>query len=363
MVAHELRAHGFDGARPVEGGAVFTGDLREAARANLHLCCATRILLRVGEFLAPGRRELLRGARELDWSPYLRRGEPVAIRVTCHKSRLYHTGLVAEVLREALGVSAAEATEEGESDAPMLHVRIVRDLCTLSLDTSGALLHRRGWREEQSRAPLRETLAAGLLRIARWEGNEAFVDPMCGSGTIAIEAALMAARRAPGIDRSFALENFPSFDRAVLQELRARAQDDERTVEVPIVASDVHFGALNAASRNAERARVADFIEFRRADVGGLEAPTPTGLLITNPPYGRRLPTHRNGADPSLQQLASALRGPFAQWRRFVLGPSNLRSSLRLPIASARALTNGGLRVELMELEKASPNTQERIRR
>src|SRR5438270_6773550 len=202
------------GAKAAAGGVETDGNLADAARLNLTLRTATRVLARLGSFRATTFADLVRKARSLPFDLCLRKGEPVALRVTCHKSRLYHSKAVAERLREAigerLGAPPPEASASEESDSPpqLLLARFDHDECTVSADTSGALLHRRGYRLAQSRAPLRETLAAAMLLAAGYSGNEPLVDPLCGSGTIALEAALIARRRAPGIARSFALERW-----------------------------------------------------------------------------------------------------------------------------------------------------------
>ncbi|MGZ6123970.1 MAG: THUMP domain-containing class I SAM-dependent RNA methyltransferase, partial [Myxococcales bacterium] len=210
VLLSEVQALGLPG-RALAGGVEIDGDLAEAMRLNLWLRTASRVLLRLGEpFRAATFPELVRKASALSWEEFLRKGVGAAFRVTCRKSRLYHSGAVAERLHQALQartkfpVPPAEAGEEAPEDAQLFVARFERDLCTLSVDTSGALLHRRGWRGPQAKAPLRETLAAALLLAAGFRGEEAVCDPLCGSGTIAIEAALIAIRRAPGIGRAFA---------------------------------------------------------------------------------------------------------------------------------------------------------------
>jgi putative N6-adenine-specific DNA methylase len=253
------------------------------------------------------------------------------------------------VVREAFGL----ATPPKDQPAPILHVRIVKDRCTLSLDTSGELLHRRGWRLDNGRAPLRETLASGLLLLAGYDGSQPLVDPMCGSGTIAIEAALLAAGLAPNGRRVMALEAFPSADRIALQRVRDEALATRPRPHAPIHASDVHGGALHAARSNAGRAGVAGSIRLERGDVGRLAAPAASGLLVTNPPYGRRIARPRQERDDALGSLMRALTGPFAGWERFVVGPgSELRRALRLPVIRAAQLENGGLPVELLQFRR-----------
>jgi len=342
-VRSELRALHFAAVSAAPGGVAFRGDLREAARANLWLRSATRVLLRVAEFDAPGRRELLARSARANLSPFLEPGRPAKIHAACHKSRLYHSGLVEEVLREALALPSPQSGEP----SILLLARLVHDRCTLSIDTSGELLHRRGWRQETSRAPLRETLAAGMLLLCGYDGSQAFADPMCGSGTLAIEAALLAGGRAPGLRRAFAIEAFPGFSAQAMAALRAEAEAAAHAPAHPILAADVHAGALASARRNAERAGVLAHVRFERCDAGRLRAPAETGLLLTNPPYGARLA----GTDDAVAALDAALRGPFRTWKRAFLAPARgRRAGLGLPVERATTLDNGGIRVELVEL-------------
>ena len=183
----------------------FNGGLDELYRANLHLRTASRVLVRLGDFYAAAFSELRKKAGRLEWERYLRPGQPVALHVTCHKSKLYHSDAVAERVAGAIGDRLGRPTTmlkpaESEDDSPpqLVIVRLVNDHCTISIDSSGELLHRRGYRLATAKAPLRETLAAGMLLASGWDVRSPLIDPFCGSGTIAIEAALMRAGLPPG---------------------------------------------------------------------------------------------------------------------------------------------------------------------
>jgi len=346
VVADELRRLRLK-ATEVPGGVTFRGTLEDAARVNLWSRTATRVLLRLGSFDAPGRRELAARAARLSLSKFIPEGMPIRVQASSAKSRLYHTGLITEVLHEAFARPVADKDE----GAPLLLARFERDRCTLSLDTSGELLHRRGYREESAQAPLRETLAAALLLLCGYDGKEALLDPMCGSGTCAIEAGLIASGRAPGLERSFALEAFPSFDEAVLTRLRAEARELIHAAPAPIAASDIHAGSLAAARRNASRAHV-EGIQFERVDVGERGVPAATGLLITNPPYGRRVGERDDdrSAAKAMNGLVAALSGPFSAWRAALLLPVSARLGLSRPVKREVSLDNGGIPVRLVEL-------------
>lgn len=338
LSARELEALGFTGLIVSKGGVTFKGTLEDAAKANLWLRTATRVVARVGEFDAPGRRELAARAKRFDWTPFFTRGSSLRIHVTCRSSQLYHTGLVAEVLHQALGTRPAPT----ESDAPLLLVRIAKDRCTLSFDTSGELLHKRGARQEISRAPLRETLAASLLLSCGYNGESAFVDPMCGSGALVLEAAAIATHRAPGLERSFALEHWPAFRTEVLDKLRDTARAGIRRAPAPISGSDIHAGALAQAGRNAERAGVTEDIQLERVDAALRQAPAESGLIAVNPPWGKRVE-----ADAStLDALKFCFSNTFRTWNRGLVAPTVLTQRLLpKPATRTRPFNDGGINV------------------
>jgi len=338
------------GAKASAGGVELEGDLVLAARLNLTLRTATRVLARLGEFRATTFPDLIRKARSLPFDLCLRKGQPVALRVTCRKSRLYHSGAVAERLREAigerLGAAAPEAAADEESDSPaqLVLARFDHDVCTVSADTSGALLHRRGYRLAQSRAPLRETLAAAMLLALGYDGSGPLADPLCGSGTIAIEGALIARRRAPGIARSFALERWPAFDAASLGRLREEVREREIPhAPHPIFASDADAAAVRAAQENAKRAGVDADVRVEQRALKEVRLETGAGgLVVTNPPYGVRL-----GGD--LARLYSEL-GDLVQragYRLAVLA-SRRGAPAKLRFETAFRTQNGGIPVELL---------------
>ncbi len=289
-----------------EGGVEFQGTLRDVYRANLHLRTANRVLARLGAFDAAAFPELVRKASRLPWERHLTPGQPVALRVTCHKSRLYHSDAVAERVARAMGERLGQLSpivkfdpqdgssrEDADANLPQLTlVRLAHDHCTISVDSSGALLHRRGYRQAVAKAPLRETLAAGMLMASGWDMTSPLLDPFCGSGTIPIEAALMAHRIPPGRARHFAFMDWPNFDAAMWSSLPAPllSQTGEGLgVGAKILASDRDAGAIKSAQANAERAGVADVIEFSCRAVSAIEPPLGPGWVVTNPPYGVRV--------------------------------------------------------------------------
>jgi putative N6-adenine-specific DNA methylase len=339
VVAEELRQLGM-GATVVEGGVTFRDTLLGAARANLWLRAASRILLRVGTFDAPGRRELAARLSRFSLDAWVPPQTPIHVHATASRSRLYHTGLIGEIACDALARPAAPK----QAAAPTIFLRLERDRCTLSVDTSGDLLHRRGYRTDIARAPLRETLAAGMLLLCGYDGSTAFVDPMCGSGTLPIEAWLLSTKRAPGLQRRFAFESFPELDHAAWDQLREEARAQIRPPQALIEGADIHAGSLAAARRNAERAG-AEEVRWERCDVALRGAPAETGLLLVNPPYGRRVADQESG----LRALGSAIEGSFARWRAGVLLPKATRLPLHRRSVREIPLDNGGIPVRLLE--------------
>ncbi len=243
-----------------------------------------------------------------------------------------------------LGKARAEAQRRYGPAAELL-VRREGGRATLSVEAAGEPLFKRGWRARVGAAPLRETLAAGLLLACGWEGDRPFLDPMCGSGTIAIEAALMAGRRAPGLSRTFAFERFPGHDRRATEAVRARLAALARPITCTIHASDRNMGALRLAQKNAAAAGVTDRVRFTRADAAEVEPPPGgAGLCLANPPYGLRLDEDAPGAWRALAALARRLGG----WEVAALGPERgFEDLLPEPPAATLLVQNGGVRCRL----------------
>jgi putative N6-adenine-specific DNA methylase len=351
VLAAELAALGLR-ARSVSGGAEVRGGAGDLERMNLQLRTASRVLVRLGQVKATSFADLVRKARALPFETVARRGDPVALRVTCHKSRLYHSGAVAqrlhEALQERLGGAAplSDHDEEAANPPQLLLARFDHDVCTVSADSSGALLHRRGYRLLQSQAPLRETLAAALLLAAGYTGKEPLLDPLCGSGTIPIEAALLARRRAPGLLRDFAFQRWPGHDARRFEALLAQLREQELPrAPAPIAGSDADSGAIADARANAVRAGVAedlrlDPLPLREAHPG---APAP-GLIATNPPYGVRIRVDLPRLYVELGDLARRSGYRVAALAADRRAPQ--RAGLKWK--SLLRTRNGGLKVELL---------------
>lgn len=363
ITAAELDALGVPHEPPGPDGVAFSADVKTLALVNLWLRTASRVVVRLGEFKAQGFAELEKHAAKLAWQRVLRPGQPIAIRVTCRKSRLYHSDAVAErVARQISKVFGVESpvvrmTDSDDDDAPTdeaqrILVRLHHDVCTVSVDTSGELLHRRGYRQAVAKAPLRETVAAACLLAADYDGTQPFLDPMCGSGTFPIEAALIARKQAPGRARPFSFEQWPGWDRDLLPFLRRSTKASGTDVtDLIIHGSDRDPGAIRMSGENAERAGVAGLVEFRQCAIDALEPPSPTGLWCSNAPYGRRV----GNADALIGlfvQIGKLARGPFADWRVALLmaEQSHVRA-LGSPVTEVLHTRVGGIQVGFYGLE------------
>jgi putative N6-adenine-specific DNA methylase len=288
VVADELRTLGAARIQTETGGAACEGDAALIVRANLELCTATRVLLRLARFPARSLDELERRAAELPWDSHLGPRAAFRLRVTCHASRVYHSGAAEERLARALTAAGGRAEKSGE--AALVLLRLARDVAELSLDTSGAPLHERGAKLEVGAAPLRETLAAGALRLAGYDGREALADPLCGAGTLVLEAARLATRAAPGLMRAFAAERLPAFPEALWRAERARLEARRLPAPPgPLWASDLKAGEVGKTRRNLERAGLGGLVALERRPLAELRLPPGPGLVIANPPWGRRL--------------------------------------------------------------------------
>jgi putative N6-adenine-specific DNA methylase len=340
----------------VVGGVEFRGSLQDLYRTNLHLRTASRVLIRLGTFYADAFSDLLRRARRLPWQEYLFPGQPVAFRVTCHQSRLYHTEAVAESIARAIGdrlgmpPMVRKYNEDPSTNLPQLIVvRLVDNHCTISLDSSGSLLHRRGYRQATAKAPLRETLAAGMLLASGWDSISPLLDPFCGSGTIAIEAALLAQKIAPGRARHFAFLDWPNFNAVLWKAFLLESEEKILSSSPKIFASDRDAGAIQAARANAERAGVADCIEFSCRAVSAITPPPDPGWVITNPPYGVRVSAGKDLRN-LFAQFGKILRAKCLNWKLAMLCDRlQFLKSTGLKFDKGIPLRNGGLRVRLMQ--------------
>ncbi len=374
IAAGELKSLGVRGRQEV-GGVAFAGDLDRIYEANLWLRTASRVVVRLGQFHASTFYELERRAKKLPWADFLPAKGSVEVRVTCRKSRLYHSDAVAErvlsviaglapsgIEMKAGNLSDEEQEEDQEVKSPrqLFVVRIVNYLCEISADSSGELLHRRGYRKEVAKAPLRETLAAAMVLASGWDGRrgEPLLDPLCGSGTIPIEAALIARGIAPGLHREFQFMQWPTFDRRLWNDMLEKAQSSATESSLQILGTDRDRGAISAASHNAERAGVERDVQLSVESLSGSLAKIDDvakgeGWILTNPPYGVRV-----GESHDLRDLYATLGNALHTkhgWRLGVLTTDAvLAGQMRLPLRPRFATSNGGIPVSFLVSEKAA---------
>jgi putative N6-adenine-specific DNA methylase len=347
FVESELRALGLPEIARVDGGVEFGGEAEAIWRANLWLRTATRVLARVGELDAREFSRLRRGAGTLPWERFLPEGASVEISASASRCRLYHTGAIAENLEQAVADRVGKPKPEASAPLKIL-ARGVGDHWTFSVDTSGELLHRRGWRAETAEAPLRETLGAALLLACEWNPATPLYDPMCGAGTLLVEGCALAMNLAPGLGRAFAFERWPAFDAARFAELREAARTAARSApSARIAGSDHSPSTVEAARRNIERAGLSAHIAVAVADLDQVRAPEGAGLVLTNAPYGKRVGDPR-ALRPLYGKLGRLLRGPFRAWHAGVLlADARLIGAMGLKAKETRPLQNGGLKVQL----------------
>jgi putative N6-adenine-specific DNA methylase len=369
LAAAELRALGIAPGEVEPGGIAFEATPAELADALLWLRTAVRVTVRLGSFTARTFAELERHGKGIDWASVIPPGAAVHFRVTSKKSKLYHEDGIAERLEKRVeaavrGVttvrapSAAEALEDDVSRVPpvlRIVVRVHRDVVTLSADAAGALLYLRGWRQAVAKAPMRETLAATLLLASGWTPDEALLDPMCGSGTIVIEAALMARQMAPGRARRFAAEAWPGLPAGIWAEARRRAAARELpNASRSLLGTDRDAGAIEASLANAERAGVAGDVEFVRGTLSRLPHDDGKGWIVTNPPYGARI-----GERTALRDLYAALGHLLTDrrpgWQLAMIGADRmLEGQLGVPLHEVLRTTNGGLPVHVVTTSSAA---------
>ncbi len=356
VLAEELRGIGAENVRPGRRMVAFEGDLSIMYKANL--CCRTalRILKPFHAFEAHNPDELYDKVKEYDWSEVLTLDKTFSIDVTAYSEEFTHSRYVtyrvkdaiADYFQDRFGRDKRPKVRLQDADA-MINVHISGSEVTLSLDSSGESLHKRGYRVEQTEAPINEVLAAGIILKSGWRGDSPLVDPMCGSGTFLIEAALIAANINPGIYRNgFAFEHWKDFDAELFESIY---NDDsaERDVEYKIYGSDISPRAISIAQRNIRSAGVGRYIELEARPIAKWdEAPQPAGVLVTNPPYGERISAP--DMEGLYETIGERLKHVFTGYHAWIIGYRDeyfkcigLTPSQRIP------MLNGSLECELRE--------------
>lgn len=295
-VADEIRSLEFSDIVEIEGGVEFEASLKGLMKANLWSRTASRILVRLETFPARELSLLQRRVGKLELASFFKRGDRVRVKVTCKKSKIYHSGAALERVAESLTSVHGLEVVKGDTRAPELNIRINHDVVTVSLDTSGGHLHQRGHKVVLGKAPIRETLAAVALRAAGYDGTQDFIDPCAGSGTIVIEAAEVAANRAPGLFRKFSFQDWPCYREKHWLTLVEEANALLRRPRVGLYAFDQSAPAMKSCRDNLESKGLGDYVETkcRPLRAAAESVGSAMGILVTNPPYGQRIGRERD---------------------------------------------------------------------
>ena len=349
ICAQELADLGIQPINTIRGGVEFEGGLQELYRANLWLRSASRILVRLGEVAARDYPILFQRLLRLPWGRFIKPGTVCDIRVVSRGSRLVHTGRIAEVCQSAIEKSLGKKCGEHGS-TQKIFIRMSDNRCQVSVDSSGEHLHRRGYRHARVAAPLRETLAAGCLLACDYDGSAPLLDMMTGSGTFAIEAALIALHQAPGKGRDFAFMTWPKYRSGLWQQLLLEAQREEKsTIPSPILAVDNNPKAIAAVQKNLETIGLDGVIHLSCGNMQQLQPQFSTGLMICNPPYGERL--GKNATLSALYHDLGRIYGKvFADWQGAIICPeSELIKKTGISFSPVLRFLNGGIKVALLK--------------
>ncbi len=349
-VAEEARELADCKVQQVPGGVRLRGSLVDAAGLATWSRTASRVLVELGEIAAPSAQALAVSARALPWSHFAVPGQRIQATATTRKSRISRPAVAAAKVEQAAREALRGPRRSARRPPPPLavQVRVRGREATVSVDAGGGLLHKRGYRKATAKAPLRETLAATLLRAAGWSGDEPLVDPMCGSGTFAIEAAWMAQDRAPGRDRKPPAVSWPAFPDKLWPRLAQEARGPLQPVAVPLLGRDRDPGAIKAARQNAERAGVSRVVQFAHGELAepwALLEGCPPGLVLLNPPYGHRV-ADKSRIKGLYASLGTSLRSRFPGWRLGLIATRpDLASRLCRGLDEVSTFKNGGIDV------------------
>lgn len=355
MLAQELTDLGAADVKPTAGGVAFTGPLMLCYRVNLESRIASRVLLRIAESSYRDEQDVYDAAHAIRWQDWFTPQQRIKVKVSAHHCPLRSLDFVTLRVKDAVCDRFQYARGKRPSvdtHAPDILIAVYLDStqCTFYLDTSGEPLFKRGWRKSAGEAPIRENLAAGILRLSKWTPDTLLYDPMCGSGTFVVEAALMARRVAPGIGRRFAFEKLLSYDSAKADHLRAELKAGEIPGKSGLIhAADVSSQALTSIGANLAIAGCSELVTLQQGDARQLPAPAAEGLLVTNPPYG-----HRMGEADSLKtfypQFGDHLKQNFCGWTvQIFTADMKLPSMLRLAPSRRIPLFNGAIECRLFE--------------
>jgi len=362
VVVRELKALGYPGRTVRPGRVLFHGDRQAICRTNLWLRSAERVLVRMGTFPAADFDQLFEGVRAIDWQEWIPADAELPVRGRSRKSRLTSVPACQRTVKKALveKLLCAHRVDQLPESGPIcaVEVELLDDNATLTLDTSGVGLHKRGYRTRVGGAPLRETLAAALVALSFWRPERPLIDPFCGTGTIPIEAALIGRRIAPGLRRTFAAEDWPTLAASLWREAREEARSlIEPPLPCRILGTDVHRSPLHFARQHARQAGVDDAIDFRQIAFDQVRSERPYGCLITNPPYGRRM-GQAEEMETLYRSIPHVLRR-FPTWSHYLLtARPDFEALVGQPADRRRKLYNGRIACTYFQFHGPRPPVQ-----
>ncbi len=345
VVARELTALGYTEQTVQDGRVVFTADPRAIPRTNLWLRSADRVLIQMASFEATDFDVLFETTKALPWEQWLSVDSKFPVTGKSVRSKLQNTPTCQKIVKKAIAERLKSVYNrhwfEETGQEYKIDISLAKDRATLSIDTSGPGLHKRGYRDKGGPAPLKETLAAALIQLTFWKPGRPFVDPFCGTGTLPIEAAMIGCNLAPGLNRSFDSETWPQIPRGLWQEARAEARDLRRSsIPLSAVGSDIDPKMVKAATHNARMAGVGANVQFFHRDFADVELQLDYGCIVCNPPYGERL-SDKPTVDELYREMGRRL-GPLETWSKYVLTPqSNFERLFGRPADRRRKLYNG----------------------
>lgn len=322
IVAKEIRKLGYKDVTVEDGRVTFVGDEAAVCRANLWLRCAERVLIKIGEFKAETFDELFEGTKALPWADWLPADAEFPVNGYSLRSKLFSIPDCQAIIKKAIVESMKKKYKrewfEENGAQYKIHFGMIKDKVTLMIDTSGPSLHKRGYREISIEAPLRETLAAAMIEISRWKPDMPFLDPFCGSGTIPIEAAMMATNTAPGINRNFTAENWERVPEKLWSSAREEASSLMKADSSPnIMGSDIDGQAVKLSRENAKKAGMDKYISFKRTDMRDIFLRDDNGFIICNPPYGERM-GEKDEVEELYKDMGMVFRN-FDGWSYYIL--------------------------------------------
>ncbi|MDF2680730.1 MAG: ypsC [Brevibacillus sp.] len=359
VVAEEVKSLGYTDVQVENGKVTFTADISAIARTNLWLRTADRVRLKIGEFQATTFDELFEKTKALPWADWITEDATFPVEGKSVKSTLFSVPDCQAIVKKAVVESLKKTYKRDWFDelGPLykIEVALLKDVATLTIDTSGPGLHKRGYRELIGTAPLKETMAAAMIMLSRWKPDRVFMDPFCGSGTIPIEAALIGQNIAPGMNRDFVSESWPSIPKSVWREARAETHDLARyDQKLEIIGTDMDEEILKIARINAAEAGVDDLIHFQRMDMRDVQTKKKYGYLICNPPYGERL-----GEWKQVSKMYGEMGKTFAAldtWSFYIITSDELfEEHFGRKASKKRKLYNGNMKVDYYQFFGPKP--------